>query len=76
MTDLKIGDKVKVKGLNKPDRTGVITAKSAVQAKGAKEVVIGKEYKEPETPLCWWDVKLDATGEIETCPDDLLERIK
>jgi len=76
MADLKKGDKVNVKGLNKPDRTGVIIAKSAVQAKGAGEVVIGKEYKEPAKPLCWWDVKLDGTGEIETCLDDLLEKIK
>ena len=75
MKDLKIGDKVKINGNNKPDRFGVIVAKSPVQAKGVCKVIPG-EGCEPENPLCWWEVKLNKTDKIENCPDDLLEKIK
>ena len=73
MADFKIGDRVRVIGLNADDRVGKIVAEGDLPPVKVEDVVSGKELK--EVSVRWWKIRLDGTGEEKDIPDDRLEKL-
>jgi len=74
MADFKIGDRVRVIGLNEEDRVGEIVADGDPPSSVKVEDLVARKEVE-EVSVRWWKVRLDETGEEEDIPDDRLEKL-